>query len=1111
MTQNISSNGGNASSGSYTNGSGGNITINDGATTVTTGGGTNDGQTAGIISAVTGTGGTGGTGGSFTKSGNGTFVLSQLNTYTGPTYVNAGFLRANTNNITASANGPFGNNASGLFLNGGTIQSNVATFSRPVTVANNGSGLDAFGSARTIGSTINNATADSTYNFNVGGTTVASAEGQDLTLSGVISNSPGTISLTKIGNSTVSFNSQSVTIVDLEIIAGTLLSTSGVLNLSGNFSNSGTFTHNSGTVNFNGASIQSIGGTTFNNLTINNNAGVTLTANVTFNATLTLTSGIITAGAYSLIGGPTASVSRTSGHVYGNFKKNIALGGTSATFEVGDASNYTPVLVAFASVTTAGGLTARSTFGDHPNIGSSTIYDGKSANRYWTLTNSGIVFTNYNATFTFVSGDLDGGATTGNFIVGRYSAGWTYPTVGTKTSTTTQANSLTAFGDFQLGEIFGVKTFTGTGNFSDAARWTGGTLPVAAENIVIDGTCTIDNNAGTDNITYGTLTIGTSTGRTLSWAAGGTNRLNVSDVSAGAGASTLNMTNGGTLIVGGTWSSTNLTFTPGAGTVEIQSPITLPAAYSTYNNLTISGSGTQTISGTTLDVTGNLSILDTALVTVNAALTVDGDLSIANGCRLSITPASNMSIAGAITNNAGTPGIVLQSDVTGTASLIHQTNNVPATVERYIPGEAEAWHLISSPVSDQAISGSWLPSGSYGNGTGYDLYLWNEPNFCWIYNLNTSSAVNWNTVHPGGDFSVGHGYLYSVQATNPTKEFIGNLNNGPISYELTAQSTDLSLQGFNLVGNPYPSSADWQAVSGWTRSNLINSGGGYDMWIWNPAANNYGVFNSFTGIGTNDITRFIAPMQGYFVQAASDGNLGINNDVRAQDGASSFKNANIKPSVLSLVVESEPDKGFDEVQLLFGYSSNQTGAVKLFSNVDTAPGLFMPSGNEFYSVRYLTDTIENPTIPVKFKPGINGNYTLSSNFEVGHFKTVMLEDRQLHYFHDMKSDGTYRFKASKTDDANRFVLHFGSINDASEKDLPAKIYSDGIHLVIDLTLISKETDVLVYDIMGRKLLQQKLRDEARHSLMINSHIKVLIVHLKNPDGSLVQKVLWTGN
>jgi hypothetical protein len=432
---------------------------------------------------------------------------------------------------------------------------------------------------------------------------------------------------------------------------------------------------------------------------------------------------------------------------------------------------------------------------------------------------------------------------------------------------------------------------------------------------------------------------------------------------------------------------------------------------------------------------------------------------------------------------------------------------VPATVQRYINGDAEAWHLLSSPVATQGISGTWLPSGTYGNSTGYDLYVWNEPTNCWIYKLNTTSTINWNAVHPGSDFVVDRGYLYSFQANNPTKEFVGILNNGSISYGLTLGSSDVNLNGFNLVGNPYPSSMDWQASSGWTRSNLINSGGGYDMWIWNPAANNYGVFNSFTGSGTNSVTRFIAPMQGYFVRVASAGNLTTDNAVRVHDSSTDWKNAEINPSMLSLMIQSETDNSFDEVRLLFGYSANQAGTTKLFSNVVTAPSLYLPSESEYFTVRYLTDTTDYPQVPVMFKPGKDGDYSLKCNFDYDEFRIVMLEDRQTHYFQNMKIGQSYSFTASKMDDANRFVLHFRQVKNKTDYELPAKIYTDGTHLIIDLESVLPQTEVSIYDILGRKVFQQNLQGGTQHTLNFNIGIQLLLVCLKNQDGSLNRKIL----
>ena len=53
----------------------------------------------------------------------------------------------------------------------------------------------------------------------------------------------------------------------------------------------------------------------------------------------------------------------------GNLQKYVATGAASRTFEIGDASNYTPVSVSFGNVTVAGNLTAKTTTGEHPNSG----------------------------------------------------------------------------------------------------------------------------------------------------------------------------------------------------------------------------------------------------------------------------------------------------------------------------------------------------------------------------------------------------------------------------------------------------------------------------------------------------------------------------------------------------------------------------------------------------------------------------------------------------------------------------------------------------------------------------------------------------------------------
>src|SRR6185295_17179377 len=186
-----------------------------------------------------------------------------------------------------------------------------------------------------------------------------------------------------------------------------------------------------------------------NGLTLNNANGLALQANLGIVGTLTLTTGPVTTGPSTLRIVAGGTVVRTGGRVNGFLEKNAPVGaGTTLTFEVGDATRYAPASVSFGNVTASGYLTASTTPSEHPNVATSGLAPARDVNRFWTLTNAGIAFDTYSATFTFVLGDIDVGANTGSFVVAKQDLGaWTLPSVGTRTGLSTQATGMSTFSD----------------------------------------------------------------------------------------------------------------------------------------------------------------------------------------------------------------------------------------------------------------------------------------------------------------------------------------------------------------------------------------------------------------------------------------------------------------------------------------------------------------------------------------------------------------------------------------------------------------------------------------------------------------------------------------
>jgi len=148
-------------------------------------------------------------------------------------------------------------------------------------------------------------------------------------------------------------------------------------------------------------------------------------------------------------------------------------------------------------------------------------------------------------------------------------------------------------------------------------------------------------------------------------------------------------------------------------------------------------------------------------------------------------------------------------------------------------------------------------------GNGYLLYYVGNN----VSNVSSTTALN--KQYPfGGNF---------IDPDASTSVAVGTLNQGSIPVKLWwNSSTTLSKvqTGYNLVGNPYASSIDWDKFSQSTSTNgIYGPSVSATLYVFNYSSKNFGAYTALTsgGIGTNNATRYIASGQGFFVQATGSG------------------------------------------------------------------------------------------------------------------------------------------------------------------------------------------------------------------------------------------------
>ncbi|NQY11346.1 MAG: T9SS type A sorting domain-containing protein [Flavobacteriales bacterium] len=577
--------------------------------------------------------------------------------------------------------------------------------------------------------------------------------------------------------------------------------------------------------------------------------------------------------------------------------------------------------------------------------------------------------------------DADGDFTSGSTILGlELESGTIYET----TTVTLAAGDYIAIGIVQ-------NCSKQTGNYSTTTTWIGSDVPAVSESVVIVGGHTVTLTAAADNDG-----IYIESGATF-------------DVSA----SNYDLNISGHLVNGGT-------FTERSGEVIFD------------------GSGAQSIEGA-IDFY-DLTIDNSA----NTVTNTDGIDTIAN---ILLLTDGTYATGG---------NVVLKSTASNTACIAQVGEGVLSgnvTWQRYMDlGSLDGgWRELTSPIVGSTLA-EWqddYPTCGFINASstscgGFISVYYNDESddtgesiTAWAAATNSTNSVDAYgvSIYLASDKAI----IDVVGVPNTGEQVFNGASTPSISYN--NNDADQDQNGWNFIGNPFPSSINWNDITSGNKVNIDNT-----IYMYNTTAGNYGIYVGDASSGTNNVDSIIPSGHAFWIHAtASNPVLTIPERAKTTRENVFVKSSFFPKTAVKMSIKSEINNFSDEVLIMFDGEGKETydpkkEALKMYSFQAGAPGIMVIKDNLEMSTASLPDNYDNYTIPLKAVVDISGVYTIGVElmYKIPETGNVFLFDTEQGIMTDLEANDGYTTWIDKSSTNARFELQFSTepLNMKAE-------YSDG--------------------------------------------------------------------
>lgn len=474
------------------------------------------------------------------------------------------------------------------------------------------------------------------------------------------------------------------------------------------------------------------------------------------------------------------------------------------------------------------------------------------------------------------------------------------------------------------------------------------------------------------------------------------------------------------------------------------------------------------------------------------------NLTVESGATLTVDAGKALTVNGD-TDNDGT--IIVKADATGIGSLITAgaiTGAGSFQMEQYMTGSGGAtpdglFYYVSSPIPNATAATYNVASGNK---------LWIDDEASQSYPQLTFGAI---------PLEVGQGYIARMGATGTTTFSGSSFNTGNITEgSLTRTGTSELNRGYNLVGNPYTSTVNWNTAA---KTNLETS-------IWFRTHDGSGnmlfdTYNTTGNIGTNnngngDVTNLIPPTQAVWVRVNADGNT----------GQIDFDNADRSHGAWSGLYKTEAQEGLVRIALSDGNSSDEAivmfdaSAQDGFDDYDShkfwagnVPQLYMNVQEDTLVINGLFSTLTSPSIPLGVKLPFSGNFSLNASNITVIGESVHLEDTYLNIFQELNVEPNYAFTSDAGNIGDRFVLHFGmSVTGIEEVESSSYVFISNNQLNVILPQDMENGNVQIIDMAGRNVATETL-NASRTVLDMNVNAGIYLVRVETSKVTDTHKVV----